>query len=200
MTFSLLLGCGNSWDFTSNCKLICGNAPNVFVFLFFFLWVSVGSRESLKMKRAECNNCTLVAFFTMVSSSSVSQRPSEPGTESVGWDPLAVKHSTVLLDGQCSQRLTLCFTVSDATLDFLLTSHIFSFLQGQGCSDFWWRTGTESNRLLWTLPRLVDNSWFPSFSCSPLWSSQLVSGTVKYLTAVSPAYFAFYLLENQHQV
>lgn len=50
-------------------------------------------------------------------------RPSEPGTESLGWDPLAAcQHSIVLLDSQCSHWLTLGFTFSAASVD----SHISS--------------------------------------------------------------------------
>lgn len=95
---------------------------------------------------------------------------------------LSVQYSTVLLDGKCSHRLALCFTVSAASPDFYFSLHVSSFLRGQGCSDFWWGSGSGKQQavsVLCTWPWLMDNSWFPSFSCYPPLRSQPVSGTVK---------------------
>lgn len=205
------------------CSLIWWNAPNG------TLWVSVlsceGMLEAERLWKWSKQNAPLY-FGCILHNGSLRQvrhtalvwQPAElcepralwarhwtTGLRSSG--SLSVQHSTAVLGGQCSHWLTLCFAVSAASLDsllFLLTSHICSFLQGQGCADFWWRTGSEKHpgSVLWTSPRLVDYSWFPSFSfsCSPPLSSQSVPGTVKYLTAVSPACFTFELIKNQRQL
>lgn len=90
--------------------------------------------------------------------------PSEPGTESLGWDPLAAcQHSIVLLDSQCSHWLTLGFTFSAASVD----SHISSLVPCQGFSCFQWRTELDKQHpvsVSWTSPQLEDNSWFLFFS------------------------------------
>lgn len=90
-------------------------------------------------------------------------RPSEPGTESLGWDPLAAcQHIIVLLDSQCSHWLTLGFTFSAASVD----SHISSLVPCQGFSCFQWRTELDKQHpvsVSWTSPQLEDNSWFLFF-------------------------------------
>lgn len=107
---------------------------------------------------------------------------------------LSVQRSTPGRPG-LSLRQTLFHRLSGLSA-FPLTSHISSFLQGQGCSDFWWRRETTSSvSVLNFLGKWIKAHFLPFPSLSSLWSSMSVSGTVKYLTAVSPVYLTFWLLK-----
>lgn len=120
----------------------------------FVLWGYVGSGESVKVKRAECSHCTLAAFFTMVTLSSQAHSSSLTASRAqCAQGPLsqALNHWTEILwqlvstarHSWMAGALTAAFV--DSVL-FLLTSHICGFLQGEGCSDFWWRSGSDKQQ------------------------------------------------------
>ena len=133
--------------FYSSCKLIWWNAPNGTA------CVSVLSCEDMleaeRVWKWSEQNVAIVLWLPssqwslcQVGHTALVWQPAEPCVPGALWarhwttglrfsGSLSVQHST-LLDGQYSHSPPLW------TLFLLLSSHIPSFLQGEGCSDFWW--------------------------------------------------------------
>lgn len=92
---------------------------------------------------------------------------------------LSVQYSTVLLGDLRSHRLALFRCLSRLSGPPPPTSlHISPASFWIKAVDFWWRSRLKDQPTVGgTLPRLVANCWFLSFSCCTLSSSQLVSVT-----------------------